>query len=278
MNIGLLLTATVEVAVKGGNFSNEERMTMYTNTLRYYQKVIGRKHPIVVVENSNADLSSWKSEFKDSLDLIIIQFRPDDKAAFEGFDSSKGKGYNEYLMIKKGVEILHNVQNSQQHHPITHFLKITGRYSMLNVVNMLREVEHRFSHHKELKFIGDVKDTCIYGLFGKKDALTAHWGDSRFFAADLEFWKNSLSDCYKEMNDYQCDTWAEFYMLGLSRKYRHDRRFAFRFRTQVAFDGYSGTVTSEEMRNGIGAQNNAPIRIKRFFRQIIRWAFPYIWI
>lgn len=112
MKIGLLLTATVEVAVKGGNFTNEERMKMYTDTLRFYAKTFGRKYPIVVVENSNADLSSWKYEFKDKLDLTILQFRPDNKMAFEEFDSSKGKGYNEYLMIKKGVEILCDVRNT----------------------------------------------------------------------------------------------------------------------------------------------------------------------
>lgn len=278
MRIGLLLTATVEVAVKGGNFTNEERMEMYTDTLRFYQKTFGRKYPIVVVENSNADLSSWDSEFKDSLDLTIIQFRPDNPDAFAGFDPAKGKGYNEYLMIKKGVENLSNNGNYPPLNRLTHFLKITGRYSMLNVVRMLKEIEHRFKHNKELRFIGDVKDTCFYNLIGKKDALAAHWGESRYFAAELEFYKENLADCYKEMYDYQWGKWAEFYMLELSRKYRKDNRFSFRFRTQVAFNGYSGTVSSEEMRNGKGAQNNASEKRKRFFRQIIRWLLPHLWI
>lgn len=112
MKIGLLLTATVEVAVKGGNFTNEERMEMYTNTLRFYRDAFGSRYPIIVVENSNADLSAWESEFSDSLDLTILQFRPDHPESFIGFDPSKGKGYNEYLMIKKGVEILHNNRNT----------------------------------------------------------------------------------------------------------------------------------------------------------------------
>lgn len=149
---------------------------------------------------------------------------------------------------------------------------------MLNVVRILKEVEHRFTRDTGLKFIGDVKDTCFYDLIGMKDALAAHWGESRYFAAELEFWKNELADCYKEMYDYQWGKWAEFYMLELSRKFRNDKRFAFRFRTQVAFDGYCGTVSSEEMKNGKGSQNNSAERRKRFFRQIIRWLLPNLWV
>lgn len=149
---------------------------------------------------------------------------------------------------------------------------------MLNVVKMLKEVERRFTKRSDLKFIGDVKDTRFYDLIGKKDALAAHWGESRYFAAELEFWKDNLADCYKEMYDYDWGTWAEFYMLKLSRQYRNDKRLAFRFRTQVAFDGYSGTVSSEEMKQGKGAQNNSAEKRKRVYRQIIRWILPNLWI
>lgn len=40
MKLALLLTATVEVAVKGGNFTNEERFQMYSETLRFYREDI----------------------------------------------------------------------------------------------------------------------------------------------------------------------------------------------------------------------------------------------
>jgi hypothetical protein len=108
IKVALLLTATVEVAVKNGNFTTAERMAMYTSTLRYYARELGRSVPIYVVENSNADLSPWREEFKDSLDLTVVQFRPDDAEASKGFDPSRGKGYNEYLMIKKGLAQIAN--------------------------------------------------------------------------------------------------------------------------------------------------------------------------
>jgi hypothetical protein len=108
IKLALLLTATVEVAVKNGNFTTKERMEMYTSTLRYYAKTLGRSVPICIVENSNADLTPWIEEFKDSLDLTIFQFRPDNPILYEGFDPSRGKGYNEYLMIKKGLMTIAN--------------------------------------------------------------------------------------------------------------------------------------------------------------------------
>lgn len=76
MKIALLLTATVRPQVKGSNFSVEERMEMYRSTLEFYVHKIGRKYPIVLVENSDIDLSPWKQEFKDSLQLEILQFTP----------------------------------------------------------------------------------------------------------------------------------------------------------------------------------------------------------
>lgn len=100
--IAILLTGTVSPSVKGGCFTSSERFMMYTQTLDYYTKTLGKCYPIIFLENSNADLSEWRSRYKESLDLTVMQFRPDSEE-YEGFDTSKGKGYNEYLMIRKGI-------------------------------------------------------------------------------------------------------------------------------------------------------------------------------
>lgn len=76
MKIALLLTSTVRPQVVGANFSVPERMEMYRSTLQYYAETIGNDYPIVLVENSDVDLSVWKDEFKDSLQLEILQFTP----------------------------------------------------------------------------------------------------------------------------------------------------------------------------------------------------------
>lgn len=114
MNLGILLTATVKPNVKGGNFSVDERMEMYASTLRYYSREIGKDYPIILVENSDADLDALRSKFKDTLNLTICQFHPDNPQSYAGFDSSKGKGYNEYLMVKKFIDYKHNTPPIQQ--------------------------------------------------------------------------------------------------------------------------------------------------------------------
>lgn len=76
MKIAILLTSTVRPQVMGANFSVPERMEMYRSTLQYYAETIGKDYPIVLVENSDVDLSVWEEEFKDSLQLEILQFTP----------------------------------------------------------------------------------------------------------------------------------------------------------------------------------------------------------
>ena len=80
MKIAILLTGTVRPQVVGSNFSVAEPMEMYRSTLRYYAAAIGREYPIVVVENSDADLTPWQEEFKESLDLEVLQFTPPQSA------------------------------------------------------------------------------------------------------------------------------------------------------------------------------------------------------
>ncbi len=272
MNLGILLTATVKPNVKGGNFSVDERMEMYASTLRYYSREIGKDYPIILVENSDADLDALRLEFKDTLNLTIFQFRPDNPQSYEGFDPSKGKGYNEYLMVKKAINYTPNTLLTSN---LTHFIKITGRYPMLNIRSIIREIGRR-AEKKGILYMGDIKDTCVYKLIGR-DTLSSHWGDSRFFMADINFYRDNLADCYLEMNDYEEGRWAEHYFLNLSRKHRKDPRFIFRFRTQVRFGGISGTLSSSQYRSGTRGYDSLPNRIKANIRQFLRILFPNIW-
>ncbi len=76
MKTAILLTATVRPQVSDANFSVPERMEMYRSTLAYYAKTLGKDYPVVIVENSDIDLSPWQQEFKDALRLEILQFTP----------------------------------------------------------------------------------------------------------------------------------------------------------------------------------------------------------
>ena len=263
MKLAILLTGTVKPAVIGGSFSVEERMKMYEGTLLYYSKTIGRKYPIIFLENSGVSLKHWEQEFGETLDLEILQFNPKDKESFDGFDNSKGKGYNEYLMIKKGL------LTSEKMKECTYFLKITGRYAMENILGVIKEIERRAA---DKVFFDDIKDTRLYDIIGRKNTDSGHWADSRFFVAEIAYYKENLLDIYKGMNDYNGRN-AETCLFDLYKEHKHDARFLFRYRTQVQFDGQSGFVTETFSEK----YNSPKARLKNRIRQLLRYIFPNIW-
>ena len=263
MKLAILLTATIKVQAVGGNFSVEERAKMYYSTLEYYSNTIGKKYPIVFLENSDYDLSSFKKEFANKLNVEWLQFTPNTDIPF---DPEKGKSYNEYLMIKMGI-----IQ-SKTLKDCTHFLKITGRYAMLNIKRMIKEIECRAD---DKVFMGDIKDTRLYELINSKNY--GHWGDSRYWVSQIDFYKSNLMDCYLEMNDCQEGKWAEHYLLNMSRKNRKDKRFIFRFKNQVLFNGITGMRTSSDLASGRYRQDSLTIRLKCLVRYILRQLFPNFW-
>lgn len=266
MKLCIVLTGTIRPSVLGGNFNVEERLEMYYSTLSFYAKTIGTSYPIVFVENSDVDLTSWKDEFAGKLDLEIIQFLHE----LNVFKPEKGKGYNEYLMIKMALTKSENLKKQD------YFLKITGRYSMLNIKQMINEAERRIMGN-EIIFMGDVKDTKIYEYLGIK-TYSSHWGDSRFFLSKISFYEEILQNCYLEMDDRFEGKWAEDYFLRLSRIYRNDHRFVFRWRHQVQFNGVSGTLTSDQLEQKKGLQDSYQNRLKNVIRFIIRVLLPNLWI
>jgi len=253
----------------GSNFSVEERMEMYHSTLQYYAKEIGRRYPIVLVENSDVDLSPWKNEFKDSLQLEILQFTPPQLLTYQeernredyGFDNSKGKGYNEYLMIKLALERSEFLRES------THFLKLTGRYPMLNIREMIGEMERR---GKDKVMMFDVKEFKLYEKL-RGTSYGSRWGDSRFFLMSVNFYRNYLMDCYQEMDEGIFGKYAEDYIYQLSLKYRNDKSCSFRFRHQVQFGGQGGAACFHEDYASLKNQ------CKNKLRRILRILFPNIW-
>lgn len=267
MKIALLLTSTVRPQVATGKFSESERREMYHSTLQYYADTVGCDYPVVLVENSDADLTVWKEEFKESLRLEILQFVPLELQNSQsnredyGFDNRKGKGYNEYLMIKLALE------RSESLKECTHFLKITGRYPMLNIREMLGEMQKR---GKQKAMMCDIKEFRLYEKL-RGTSYGSRWGDSRFFLVAVDFYKQHLMNCYKEMDDRTYGKFAEDYLYNLSCKYRKDNRFIFRYRHQVQFGGQSGDAIFDE--HYASFRNVA----KNKLRRILRVLFPQIW-
>ena len=91
-------------------------------------------------------------------------------------------------------------------------LKITGRYAMRNICSVIKEVERRC---EDKVFLDDVKDTQIYDIIGRKDTDSGHWADSRYFVANVNYYKENLLDLYKQMDDfvYKHDAESTLYKL-----------------------------------------------------------------
>lgn len=149
----------------------------------------------------------------------------------------------------------------------THFLKITGRYPMLNIREMLGEMQKR---GKQKAMMCDIKEFRLYEKL-RGTSYGSRWGDSRFFLVAVDFYKQHLMNCYKEMDDRTYGKFAEDYLYNLSCKYRKDNRFIFRYRHQVQFGGQSGDAIFDE--HYASFRNVA----KNKLRRILRVLFPQIW-
>lgn len=116
----LLMTASVSTrGMRGGCFSNEERESMYVATLAYYIEHILKKdqyRQIVFAENSGWNIENLKAKLPifDKNKIEFVSLNPDE------FDISKGKGFNEMLMINKALEISEFLKKS------SYFFKVTG--------------------------------------------------------------------------------------------------------------------------------------------------------
>ena len=148
-------------------------------------------------------------------------------------------------------------------------MKITGRYAMRNIQTIIREIEHRLDGYV---WMDDVKDTKLYDIMGRRNTDSGHWADSRFFVAEIAYYKEYLSDIYKKMNDYDGNN-AEYCLYELYKRNKNDERFLFRFKTQVRFDGQGGFIIGNRKE-----QYDSPrAKLKNTIRQLFRILFPNIW-
>ncbi len=92
--IPILLTATVNPqGMKGANFDPEERLNMYVEALEFYVKK-GLK--VVFAENSGSVVLVSAKVIAENVEYVDVS-GPE-------YDQSRGKGYNETILIHKAVE------------------------------------------------------------------------------------------------------------------------------------------------------------------------------
>ena len=270
MKLPILMTASVSTrGMKGACFSPEERERMYIDTLCFYRDEILRKdndRRIVFVENSGWDLANIKAcvdGFGNQVEFISLP--PD------GFDISRGKGYNEILMINAALKVSRFITEAGA------FLKVTGRYPVYNIGYFLGKAEIFFEDCGGQLYC-NMKDHVLYDVlfFWRKRKWTGHAVGTALFAATSDFYGKILAYSYS-MCDDSTGRFVECVWHGILVKYRRmkDRRVCLRFRRTPVCGGVQGSMPQSFMArsNNNGVRN----RVFRVVDSFLRICMPWFW-
>lgn len=269
MKLPILMTASVSTrGMKGADFSDEEREKMYLETLGYYLREFpGRK--IVFAENSGWELDAFRQKLAISESCLscveFMAFVPDE------FDVTKGKGYNESLLITKAVERSKVIRSAGA------FLKVTGRYPIYNLGYYLRHGEDLI-FGKGCQYYGDMKDHCVFDFLFPDNTKkwNGHAAYTVLFATTVDFYKTHLGPRYMECYDYDYN-FIENVWFKVLKPYRSQRhaRVVLRFRREPICGGRQGssaqTIVFSKSNQSLKA------RLARFVGNFIRTFIPWFW-
>ena len=267
----ILLTASVSTrGMVGADFSNATREKMYLESLKFYCDGIlaaDKERRLIFAENSGWDLEKFKCNIPSQLISQIEFISVDPKF----FDISRGKGYNEIILINKAIELSDSIREAHA------FMKVTGRYPVYNIARYLNKAED-FIFNTGGKFYGDIKDHKVYDfLFPHNTAKwNGHAAYTVLFATSVDFYCKNLAPLYSECNDYQ-GRWIECVWYDVLSKYRgmHDSGVSLRFDREPVCGGLQGSAAQTI---AFSKQNQSlKSRIMRFAGNCIRVLLPSFW-
>lgn len=268
MRIPLLLTASVDTrGMNGAKYSAREREKMYVDTLNFYIDDFTRRKEqleVVFVENSGWNKHAILNKLHSS-DCVFIEYISLD---CNDFDQSKGKGYNEMLLLDKATV------ESQTVSVAGCFMKVTGRFPIKNLYSLMKEVERRGG--TQMKLYADCKDHKLYELF--HIPINGHAGECRYFAVSLDFYDKYFRGHYVELNDFTGPLIEDF-MLKVIRETKNQEGVNCRYRTQAHFSGNGGHSLGKGLSFFYSTDNDSVVmKFKFSLRQLIRWCLPWAWL
>lgn len=192
------MTSSVSTrGMKGACFTDEEREDMYVGALAYYASSILPKHReqcIVFAENSGWDLKTLTAKLNEKLNgydesrIEFISLAPED------FDISRGKGYNEMLLISEAAERSKFISGSGG------FFKVTGRYPVYNLDYFVGKASKRI-YEKGYDMYCDIKDHKLYDWL--RFGWNGHSFECRLFGITTDYWNKQFAEHYTDCNDYK---------------------------------------------------------------------------
>lgn len=275
------MTASVSTrGMKGACFSDKERYDMYLLALSFYinEFFIRSKegHPVKLVfaDNSGWDLSQLKIDLCRQFDndsvlknVEFISISPD------LFDITKGKGYNELLLINYTISRSKFIKSSRC------FFKVTGRYPIYNLRRFINECQKEFESGNI--FYCDIKHHSLYRILGLN--WNSHSFEARLFGSTVDFYRNNIGDLYKYCNDYEgryveniiysalCELTHNFN----STKALHNlsEGVKFRFLREPRFGGIEGSNSSAASfsKDQQSIKSKLKILVGNFFRIFVPW-------
>lgn len=255
------MTASISTrGMKCASFSDEEREKMYFGTLKYYDEHLLSDpcQQIVFVDNSGWNLVNLKRAISDehqhqvefiSLDPVL-------------FDISKGKGYNELLLINNALEKSKFIKECGV------FFKVTGRYSIYNVGYFIKKAYKKIVTDGQ-DFYGDMKDHCLYDLL--RLGWCGHSGEARLFGSKTEFFQQKIGSRYSELNDYKGKL-VEGLLFDVMKSSQNITK---RFKREPHMGGLEGSNI-----NAISfskQQDSMLGKFKRYIGNFIRVCLPFFW-
>lgn len=276
--IPVLLTATVNPqGMKGANFDPKEREAMYIDALRFYAEkglsVVFAENSGFLTQNSQIIFTQRSKGTKNNTQIFT------DTSLYENvefvdvsgpeYDQSRGKGYNETILLHKAVMKSKKIQEAGC------FFKITGRLKVLNIETLLREVSSLRFKVSGLRFLADCKDHNVYEWLHMP--INGHAGECRYWFASVEFFESMMWPRYDELNDYPPHVClAEDLMLDVCRKTRGMSGCRDRFRTQARISGRGGHNLGTGWSFFYSTDNDSlALKTKCFLRQMLRWCMPW---
>lgn len=180
----VLLTGTIrqDPTALAACIAPQVREKQYQRTLEALAKSRTGVERVVFCENSDAGLKSFEYLFdlyqEKQRVLEIYKVPMPDKQVF------MGKGWGEGIIIKW---VLENVRSFKEY---SGFIKITGRYQVLNLKRIIEIIQRYLQTNPGLKFV------CQHPINERKPSVYTD-----LFWSDREFYIKNLLDVYKEVDD-----------------------------------------------------------------------------
>lgn len=180
------------------------------------------------------------------------------------FNISKGKGYNEFLLINMAIEQSAFIRQAGG------FFKVTGRYPIKNLSYFLKQAS-KMILHDEYVFYGDMKDHKLYEWLGT--GWCGHSGEARLFGCNISYFREKLGCRYMELNDYEGRLAEGLLFDVMKSSLANGEKVSCRFKREPIFSGFEGSnVNAITFTKN---QDSYKARFKRFVGNTIRLFTPW---